>query len=172
MSKIHNGFLFLLYVIITGLFCYVIFISKTLGATLIEPAVYTEIGMSDAEVLTGASIDTMVSINNERKAKGIFQLQTDAFLLCAAQQHVLDISAKKKCTHTGSNGSSFSNRAKKCGFVMKSGGEIIACGQKSARQAVDAWLKSPGHNSILFSKDYTRFGCEMKNNYWVCVLGR
>ena len=127
--------------------------------------------LADANA-TNASIELMSSINLERKNKKIGQLTTNSGLLCAAQFHAKDIGSRKTCSHYGKDGSTFQSRAKRCGFNLVTGGEIVACGYKSARTAVDGWIASPGHNRIIFNPLYKLFGCDMYNNYWVCVFSK
>jgi len=121
------------------------------------------------EQRTWASIETMAIINSERQAKKLKALQADSSFICAAQKHVIDIGVNKKCSHTGTDGSSLFARAKRCSFILTEGVETIACGKNTSRQAVDGWIESD--KQIIFNENYTRFGCDIKDDYWVCVFG-
>lgn len=114
--------------------------------------------------------ELLTIINKERAARKLPLLTEKSALTCAAAKHSKDIGARKACTHTGSNGSSATQRLAACGLKNVAWGEIVACGQKTPRAAVDAWIKSPGHNAIMFSKSYKYFGDGMTNNYWTVVF--
>ena len=116
--------------------------------------------------------DLLATINRERSKRGFKPLMSLSALTCAAQNHALDIGPRKACTHYGRDGSSFITRAKRCGYNLTSGGEIVACGQKTAKDAVNAWLKSSGHYSIMMDPNQKYFGAGMKNNYWVVVFSK
>lgn len=120
-------------------------------------------------LLASELLDT---INRERSKRGLATLTEKSQLTCAATTHAKDIGKRKVCSHTGANGSSPGQRIKACGFTATSWGEIVACGQKTPRAAVDAWIKSPGHNAIMFSSKYRYFGGYMFNNYWTVVFSK
>jgi uncharacterized protein YkwD len=50
-------------------------------------------------------------------------------------------------------------------------GENLARGQKTAKEAVDAWLKSPGHRKNLMDPAYTDTGIGVKSGVWVEHFG-
>lgn len=116
------------------------------------------------------NLDVINEINTKRLERGIAKVAVDSSLVCSAENQARFIGKYRVCTHTGSGYTAFWQRAKKCGFKGNAGGEIIACGHRSAKDAVDGWFKSPGHNRIMFG-NYKFVGCDMVNNYWVCVFG-
>jgi endoglucanase len=109
-------------------------------------------------------------INAERASRSATVLPEDEALRCAAAKHAADIGARGVCSHTGADGSSFVDRVAACGGNIRSGGEIIACGQTAPRIAVDAWLNSPGHAAIMLNPGQTKMGGGVANNYWVVVF--
>jgi len=109
-------------------------------------------------------------INQERVNRKLPALIEKSALMCAAAKHAKDIGTRKVCSHTGANGSNPSQRIASCGSQAGTWGEIVACGQRTPRAAVDAWIKSPGHNAIMFSKTYKYFGDGMTNYYWTVVF--
>lgn len=109
-------------------------------------------------------------INKERADRGIPVVASDRALACAAGAHSADIGPRRTCSHDGSDGSSFSQRVGRCGGSIGYGGEIIACGQSTPRQAVDGWLNSPGHRAIMLDGSQRRVGVGMTGNYWVAVF--
>jgi len=114
-------------------------------------------------------IATINAINHARMAKGLTIFKVDDRLSCGAQIHAEDIGPSKICGHTGSDGSNPTERLARCDF-RGAWGEIVACGQKSPEEAVDAWDHSPGHAAIMYSDKYTHIGAYMINNYWVAVF--
>ena len=110
------------------------------------------------------------TINQERVKRGLPSLVEKSALTCAATKHSNDIGTRRVCSHTGKDGSSATQRIASCGLKASAWGEIVACGQKTPRAAVDAWIKSPGHNAIMFSKSYKYFGGGMTNYYWTVVF--
>ena len=123
-------------------------------------------------ILSNESYNLLTYINLERVKRRLSTLVMNPSLTCAAQNHANDIGARKVCTHTGMDGSNFVQRVNRCGYPYANG-EIVACGQKSARAAVDAWLKSSGHFAIMMDSNQKYFGSGwQKNNYWVVVFSR
>jgi uncharacterized protein YkwD len=116
------------------------------------------------------NLDVVNEINTKRIGKNLPKVAVDTSLVCAAENHAKFIGKLRICTHTGSNYSTFWQRAKKCGYRGNGGGEIIACGHRNAAEAVKGWIASPGHNRIMFG-NYKAIGCDMVNNFWVCVFG-
>lgn len=109
-------------------------------------------------------------INAERASRGLPIVATDKALACAAAAHAADIGPRRACSHTGADGSSFSERVARCGGSLGSGGEIIACGYGTPRQAVDGWLSSPGHRAIMLDGSQRAMGAGMVANHWVVVF--
>ena len=107
-------------------------------------------------------------INAERKSRGLHALKIDPKLNCAAEMHSKDVGPKKLCQHNGTDGSSPWDRAKKCGTSASR--ENIACGQRTPRAAVDAWLKSPGHFKNMMAKDINYIGVGEANFYWTNIF--
>jgi uncharacterized protein YkwD len=109
------------------------------------------------------------TINEERVARGLGTVELRTDLNCAAARHSNDIGTLGWCGHTGSDGSSPGDRVFDCSGAGWSG-EIVACGQSTPRSAVDAWIWSPGHASIMFSSGQRYIGVAMHNNYWTAIF--
>lgn len=112
----------------------------------------------------------LAEINLQRSNRNLSQLTLDTKLQCAADVHAKDIGPRRTCSHTGSDGSSPSDRASRCGTRWS--GEIVACGQTSVKAAVQAWTNSPGHADIMYDPNQKRIGAAMVNNYWVVIFDR
>ena len=99
-------------------------------------------------------------------------------LRSAAAAHASDMAEHRFFSHTGSDGSLVSERAKRSGYAWRSVGENIAAGQMQAETAMQGWLKSPSHCANLMQPSYTEMGLAFAVNpqsesgiYWVQVFG-
>ena len=108
-------------------------------------------------------------INEERTSRGLAAVTPRETLICAARRHSDDIGATHSCTHTGSDWSSPGDRVEDCGGGGWSG-EIVACGQSTPRGAVDAWLGSLGHRTIMLGSGKREIGVAMTDNYWTAIF--
>ncbi len=108
-------------------------------------------------------------INEERATRGLAAVVLREALLCAADSHSADIGERRECTHDSPDGADPGARVNACGGGGWNG-EIVACGQRSARAAVDAWLDSPGHNHIMLDDSQRAIGIAMHENFWTAVF--
>lgn len=113
-------------------------------------------------------------VNLVRANGGVAPLCLNAKLTVAAQRHADDMAEHDFVRNVGSDESSLMDRLIDEGFNYTAIGETIAAGHASARRVVDAWQRSPWHNTILVSEDYTFFGggyafnADTKHHhYWV-----
>lgn len=90
------------------------------------------------------------SINAYRAQHGLPPMIHSPELTKAAERHASDMARYNRLDHMGTDGSSFSHRARAAGFPMLGGGEIIAGG--SADEAVRMWAQSPGHNAQMLGR--------------------
>jgi hypothetical protein len=109
----------------------------------------------------------IVEINRVRSERGLPTVVATPGLTCAAQRHANDVGVRGSCSHSGSDGSSPWDRASGCG--ASADGEIIACGQGTPAEAVQAWTYSPGHAAIMYDRNQSEVGAAMVNNYWVVI---
>ena len=97
----------------------------------------------------------------------------------AAVLHSADMAVHNFFSHTGSDGSSFSQRAYNQGFSGQPYGENIAAGSSTPQAAFNQWVNSPGHCANMMNNysNVVGFGEAFKSDsdYWYCwtlVLGR
>jgi len=74
-------------------------------------------------------------------------------------------------SHTGQNGSSFSDRARAAGYTCAAA-ENIASGQRSEAEVMTSWLNSPGHRRNILLRDVVDIGIGRVGTMWVMMLGR
>ena len=85
-------------------------------------------------------------------------LTWDSRLANAAYGHSRDMADKNFFSHTGSNGSSASQRVTAAGYTWSAVGENIAAGYGSVSAVVDGWMRSDGHCANLMSASYRHMG--------------
>jgi len=95
----------------------------------------------------------------------------------AALRHARDMAKHSFMAHIGRDGSTPAARVTAAGYVWRAVGENVASGASTAEQAVEDWIKSPGHCANLMSKSYTDMGVAFAVNpasaagiYWSQVF--
>ena len=74
-------------------------------------------------------------------------------------------------SHTGPDGSDFSERVRAAGYDDP-GGENIAQGQTSADEVMTDWMNSPGHRQNILDCSFRTLGVGEASDYWVQEFGR
>lgn len=82
----------------------------------------------------------------------------DAMLKKAANRHSHDMERNNFFSHTGSDGSSMSDRISDAGYHWSWAGENIAAGYDTVASVMDGWIKSPGHCANIMSSHYKDIG--------------
>lgn len=82
-------------------------------------------------------------------------------------------------SHTGSDGSTLSDRVNATGYAWSAIGENVAVGQSSINAVVNAWLSSEGHCLNIMSADFDQMGASLGENhsasygyYWTQVFAK
>jgi len=114
--------------------------------------------------------DEVLELVNEERAKdSLPPLRMDEDLKKAAKIRSEEVTIV--FGHTRPDGSKFFTVSPK----VKS--ENLAAGQKTPKEVVSAWMKSPGHRKNILNPKYTTIGINYKKtdtgykNYWVQVFG-
>ena len=112
--------------------------------------------------------DEVLTLTNQRRAMGATcgdktfgpagPLAANPQLRTAARGHSTDMGARNFFAHANPDGRSPADRAKGAGFASSYVGENIYAGPKSAREAVDGWMKSPGHCENIMNPKYRLLG--------------
>ena len=97
----------------------------------------------------------------------------------AAIAHSQDMAQNEFLDHTGSDGSSAGDRLHDQGYNWNAWGENILVGSDEAVDAINGWLNSPGHCSIIMSPAYDEVGAGAVQggssggtaSYWTLVFG-
>ncbi|TYZ66424.1 hypothetical protein PybrP1_010305 [[Pythium] brassicae (nom. inval.)] len=99
----------------------------------------------------------LIAVNAERAAAGRPPLCINKKLQAAAQQHSDDMANNNFMSHTGSNGSTMSNRITAQDFGWSAIAENVAAGQVDVASVVKSWMSSDGHKANILG-DYKFFG--------------
>jgi len=99
--------------------------------------------------------------NHYRAEKGLNPVKLNGKLTLASKLHAEDMARFGDATHTGTDGSSHSDRIQRQAYYFSLAAENVASGQKSWERVFKAWQDSPDHNVNLLRKDVTDFGIAM-----------
>lgn len=117
-------------------------------------------------------------VNQERTAAGVAPLSLDTCLSIAADNHAEDMALNNYFSHTGLDGSSPGDRARRAGYTGGGVGENIAAGQVTPRGVLNAWMASSGHRRNILNSGYRVIGLGYSNKStqlartrWVQVFG-
>ncbi|MCX6021223.1 MAG: CAP domain-containing protein [Chloroflexi bacterium] len=113
----------------------------------------------------------LARINEVRAQNGLPAVATNGLLTAAARRQSNDMAANNFLSHTGSDGSSMSQRISDAGYRWSMAGEIIASGYRDAASVVTGWMNSPGHRAIILTAGYKDFGAGVARSangtlYW------
>lgn len=96
-------------------------------------------------------------INNARAQNGLSALNINAQLMAAAQAHSVDMVCHNLLSHTGSDGSSPSQRVAAAGYAASRSSEIIY-GSGYPQTAFDWWMSDPTHRNEILSPNVVDMG--------------
>jgi len=113
---------------------------------------------SVASAIQYSDVGMLCLVNKERRKCGLKALGLDPRLTKAAVGHSQDQARMGQMSHTGSDGSSPSNRIQKCGVNWRSSGENVAYGYRSMEEVMNTWMNSPGHRANILGSQFTMFG--------------
>jgi uncharacterized protein YkwD len=101
-------------------------------------------------------------INEYRKSKGLNALSYDADMNTAAIAHSTWMNATGTMSHTGENGSTFTQRCTAASATCDA--ENVAMGYVTAQRLFDAWKASPGHDKNMLGS-HTKMGLALIGKY-------
>jgi len=119
----------------------------------------------DAASLEQAREALTCLVNRERTSRGLSALRPSSALAGAAIKHSDDMVAKKRFSHTGSDGSSLRTRLARAGYLRRSRaatiGETLAWGvgpYATPAQILESFLESPEHRRTLLFRRFREVG--------------
>lgn len=111
-----------------------------------------------APAMASPAESVLSAINAARVRVGCQPLRLDARLVAAAKGHARAMAEENFFGHAGRDGSRFSSRIRRQGYVYRTAAENIAAGQKSASAVVKSWLQSAGHRRNILNCRMTETG--------------
>jgi len=90
----------------------------------------------------------------------------------AAQLHSEDMHDAGAMSHTGSDGSTFTQRIDRQGYAYATAGENVARGYPTPEAVMAGWLGSDGHCANLMHGGFTDLGAGESGAYWTLVFAR
>ena len=146
--------------------------AAAIGMTLAAPA-----DPASASLRTSTLEAQVVSLTNKARVRaGCERLVISRTLSKAAERHSADMVRNRFFSHTGANGSRFTERTRRAGFTRRAMGENIAWGYRDARGVMRGWLNSPGHRRNIMNCQSTQIGVGAVRNsdgvlYWTQEFG-
>ena len=129
---------------------------------------------SSAESWSESEKETVHLVNQARARNGCGPVEIDERLTQAAREHSRYLAGRGTVTHVGSQGRSYTERAKAAGYDRPSG-EVTAAGHEKASETVRAWVESPGHRKVIMNCDSVDTGVGVAATedgvYWTQVFG-
>ncbi|HNP73860.1 MAG TPA: CAP domain-containing protein [Kouleothrix sp.] len=109
--------------------------------------------LASAQLQAGSIEQQVVDlVNQERRRNGCnANLAISPKLSAAANRHSADMALHDIFSHTGSDKSTLATRARDAGYTYTQLAENIAAGYKTPQDAVNAWIKSPGHHANMLN---------------------
>jgi uncharacterized protein YkwD len=124
------------------------------------------------KLVSGYAEQLQYLINQKRCEAGLAPLALNAELNRAAIGHSEDMFTNNFFSHTGSDGSKFTDRIKRAGYKGSPIGENIAWGYANAASVFLGWWNSPGHKANMMNSGAREFGVGYKSPYWTMVTGK
>ena len=129
-----------------------------------------------AKVGGGVSAQVVQLANAERAKAGLGALTVDNRLAAAAAGHSTDQATMNRMDHTGSDGSSMTDRINASGFRWRALGENVAVGYQDAASVMTGWMNSAGHRKNILTAGFTVIGVAAAASadgtyYWTMDLG-
>ncbi|KXN65618.1 PR-1-like protein [Conidiobolus coronatus NRRL 28638] len=123
---------------------------------------------SDKSSSQGSSTDeqNLQELNKIRAKVGAPPLKLSHKLTQAAQKHSDDQAQMHNMSHTGSDGSSPTQRIHRSGISGGATGENVAWNQRDWSVANEVWVHSPGHYQNMIDKDFKYVGFGVTNRYY------
>ncbi|KAA1247196.1 CAP domain-containing protein [Aquimarina sp. RZ0] len=125
------------------------------------------------------AIEMLRLVNERRAQEGAQPLRLNTNLNKAAFNHSKDMGDNNYFSHTGLNGSNFSERAIAEGYTGFPQGENIAAGGATVEATFQQWVNSPGHLSNMLNKGHNEMGIghaavngSRYTHYWTQIFGK
>lgn len=124
--------------------------------------------VSDSEYLSQLEEDILRMVNEERAKAGAQAMVMESLRRNVARAHSKDMAVRSFFDHNNPDGKSPFDRMKAAGISYSTAGENIAYNSlpvdRSAKAAMDSWMKSDGHRKNILNTKYGRTGIGVYRN--------
>jgi len=148
------------------LFIFILFTCSFLACGSEAPPETTE----DTMLLTEAET-MLLLVNKARLDEGLKALVLNDTLNEVAYNHSLEMDINNYFSHTGLNGSSFSDRVTLAGYTGFPLAENIAKGQQTTEATFNGWMDSDGHRTNILKTNATEMGLGVSGVSWTQIFG-
>ncbi|MBX3119676.1 MAG: hypothetical protein KF784_11465 [Fimbriimonadaceae bacterium] len=132
-----------------------------------------------ATELEARYIEQCLKLTNAERAKaGLAPLKINPTLSQSARWMAEDMAKNNYFDHIDSLGRGVGDRMKEFKYSYSLAGQNIAGGQTTPEEAIEDWLKSPGHRAIMLKPDFDEIGIaylpapgHKLKFIWVCDFG-
>lgn len=141
------------------------------------PAAATTAPVTAPVTATATAADDLTTlvalVNSERAEAGCAALTVNDKLTKAAQDHSQDMADQRNLSHTGSDGSSLTDRYARVGYSWSAAGENIASGYTTPQSVMDGWMASSGHRANILNCAFKEIGVGFaeSGSYWTQDFG-
>jgi len=152
-----------------------------LGWLSLAPAAHAQGPAGPQTQSESFELEVIRLMNLERTSRGLPPLARNTQLTLSARAHNADMIANNFFDHTGSNGSTASERACAAGYAPYGWGrcyvgENIAGGYTTPAAVMTGWMNSGGHRANILNSNYREVGVGHTTggswgNYWTMDLG-
>jgi uncharacterized protein YkwD len=109
-------------------------------------------------------------VNAKRLSIGCTELKWDNRVAAIALGQSADMVSRHFFSHTNPDGKGPSERLLESRLGFSIAAENLVRGAKTAREAFDAWLRSPGHRKNMLDSRFTRHGVGRVEGRWTHLL--
>lgn len=99
---------------------------------------------------TGPQAQVVALVNGERGGAGCGPVTANTRLTAAAQAHSRDQADRDTMSHTGGDGSTPWDRARRAGYD-RAIGENVAAGYRTPAEVMNGWMNSDGHRANILN---------------------
>ncbi len=135
-----------------------------------------------SQLLLGQSEDNILkAINEIREAgcrcgddymKAVDPLEWNNKLEKSAQSYAKYLKRTGRFSHKSADGKDVGDRIEAVGYNWMLVGENIAEGQKNLAEAIEDWMESPSHCTMIMNPDMTEMGLGRSGDHWVQHFGK
>lgn len=118
-----------------------------------------------------STAELLARINAARLAQGLYPYVSSPQLNAAAQRHSDDMAAHGQLSHTGSDGSSETQRILEAGYGAYEFGPVVAESIHQGDNPFDAWLGQLNDRNNLLHQQYREVGLGAAGGYWTVTFG-